>query len=278
MGASASGQELSSVRPHHVLSLKVEGQSFPFSVSFMPVGDNELKFVAQGACTQTYSTPWNPLEYGDFLWAQELQDSLVVIPVLIVLSTLVMDTELQLGPFPPMSGSSTTLPMRLGTGLDIPLGTGGMALLQCCLFAHLKMWPVAMPDASRCRWDYLLRTVQFVLDGLRSRRDERDDEEDDETSAYDKMDLDGLREEALRKCIDALRRVADDGAGSSGKGLEGFTDRLKRMEKSLLMKTPLRGATALQRMLLDLMADGCGGGIWDSFATDTGGFSSSIIR
>ena len=121
---SGNGEELHTVPPQHAFVMRMEGQTFPFAVTFGTIGDDTLAFAGLGACALWYQTPWNPLEYGDVLWAQEAQESLGYIPVVAALAGLVSDSELSLGPFPPLHAR------RCG----VPIAVVGLAVMQAALF------------------------------------------------------------------------------------------------------------------------------------------------
>jgi len=118
------------------------------------------------------------------------------------------------------------------------------------LHNDVKMWPVALPDAARVRWDYSLRAVRHAL----SRGKEDADEENIDIICG-----------TIGLCLKALPKVPnDEGSGTNG-GCKGFGDRLKRMEFSALTRTPLAGATALRAALAELSD------LWPKFAEDTDG-------
>ncbi|CAE8597892.1 unnamed protein product, partial [Polarella glacialis] len=162
VGPSTS-KELCCPQPHHSYMLRLEGVTFPFAVSFTTVASRTLGFIGVGAHALTYNTPWNPLDYGDVLWAREAEESLVLLPLVAALSAIVSDPDIPIGPFPPLPASS----LEGATG-----AAAGLAVLQAALFNDVKMWPVAFPHASRARWDYALRSLKVAL---ADRREEEGD-------------------------------------------------------------------------------------------------------
>jgi len=238
----STGRELKTPRPNHAFLLRMEGQTFAFSVGLGAWSGDVLGFVGLGARALTYTTPWNPLEYGDVLWAQEAQESLSILPVITTLANLVADPALGLGPFPPSQRSR-----------EVPLVITGLALLQTALFNDLKMWPVALPESARLRWDYALRTLRHVL----ARRPEDD---------LSDMDVGLVRNEVVPRCLEVLPKVASDDGHSFATGngaCGGFIDRLKRMEMSALSQTPLKSASGFRAALEDLSE------LWPQFQDDT---------
>jgi len=254
----ATSSELCTARPQHSVVIRLEGQSFPFSVSFQSMGPRPLGFYGVGAHALTYTTPWNPLEYADVLWATEAQDSLALIPFVAVLSAMVMDSDLPMGPFAPVPASQASLS-------SLPGATAGLALLQAALFNDVKMWPVTMPHQARSRWDYALRSLKVILSTRRN-------EEEDKTRMPRLPGVDELRDEALSRCAEALPKVPDDGDGSGGTPATGgafgnhcggIQDRLKRMELSGLQSCPLQGSKATQKGLEELMR------LWPEFSQES---------
>eukprot|EP00931_Biecheleriopsis_adriatica_P100504 TRINITY_DN75802_c0_g1_i1.p1 TRINITY_DN75802_c0_g1~~TRINITY_DN75802_c0_g1_i1.p1 ORF type:complete len:766 (+),score=164.54 TRINITY_DN75802_c0_g1_i1:44-2299(+) len=254
----ASTSELWSPQPQHACLVRLEGQTFPFTVHFGSLSSRSLGFYGAGAHVLTYNTPWNPLEYGDLLWAREAQDSISHIPLVMSLSAMVLDPDLPLGPFGPVPNSQA--------GLDrVPGAPGGLALLQAALFHDVKMWPVAMPHQARARWFYALRMLKVVLATRR-------DEDDTRTKCPRMPGVDDVRETTLLSCLEALPKVPDDGIGSGGtpaaagafsEGCGGFGDRLKRMELSALSSLPMRGTQAMNKALEELDK------LWPQFAEET---------
>lgn len=237
-----SGCELRTPRPNHAFLLRMEGQTFAFSVCLCASSGGALGFVGLGARALTYSTPWNPLEYGDVLWAQEAQETLSILPVVVTLANLVADPVINLGPFPPARGCP-----------EVPLVVTGLALLQTALFNDLKMWPVALPESARLRWDYALRALRHTL-GHRA--------EDD----LSQIDVGLVRNEVVPRCLEVLPKVPNDdglsyatGGGASG----GFIDRLKRMEMSALTQAPFKSASTFRTALEELLE------LWPQFVEET---------
>eukprot|EP00927_Polykrikos_kofoidii_P062253 TRINITY_DN57064_c0_g1_i1.p1 TRINITY_DN57064_c0_g1~~TRINITY_DN57064_c0_g1_i1.p1 ORF type:complete len:898 (-),score=164.43 TRINITY_DN57064_c0_g1_i1:134-2827(-) len=261
--------DLRTVRPLHGLRLQMQGHVFSFTVVFRPVGSVSAAFVGIGVQASSYPVPWNPVEYGDVLWAREAEDAVRLCSILAAQADLVGDPGVPLGPF---SG------LRELNG-DVPLGTAAIALLQAAVYGETKMWPIALPDGARTRWEFSLRSLQHLL-RLHTAED-------------DALDLDAVRDELLPRLLEALKRVPDDtgtGVGSAGvaSGSEGTTrcdtaagggrggnrgnvagclgvsDRLRRMQMSALPKVPLNGSVAFQARLEEVVAQ------WSEFVTDTG--------
>merc|ERR1712012_1040754 len=87
--APGAGSEIRVPRPHHAFQIKLDGQIFPFVVALTALDDRSLGFFALEAHALTYSTPWNQVEYGDVLWAQETKESLSLIPIITAMAALV---------------------------------------------------------------------------------------------------------------------------------------------------------------------------------------------
>jgi len=129
----STGLSLEALWPLHGLALRLEGQTFPFSLHLTAADQRPLQFRGMGLHAISYQTPWNPLEYGDVLWASEAQDTLLFLPLLMVLSELVLDPHLSLGPFEPLTcHSSHGAVMQSNTHL--PLASASLAVLQAALF------------------------------------------------------------------------------------------------------------------------------------------------
>eukprot|EP00927_Polykrikos_kofoidii_P023770 TRINITY_DN21781_c0_g1_i1.p1 TRINITY_DN21781_c0_g1~~TRINITY_DN21781_c0_g1_i1.p1 ORF type:complete len:903 (-),score=130.24 TRINITY_DN21781_c0_g1_i1:38-2707(-) len=233
------------IRPHHGLVVRLQGQSLTFSVTLTAVGGRSLGFVGCGIHPVTYSSPWNPIEYGDVLWQHEAMDCFGILPTICVLSACVGDAGLPLGIFPPLHVTQT--------GREAVLGTAGLALLQAALFNDVKLWPVSLPDAARSRWDYAMRAVRNALS--RSRTD------DDDICPLDPH-LDSLEREVLPRCVEALAKVPNDSGSGDALGCRGFVDRLKRMEMSALTHSPLLCARKFLKLVDELSKP------WQSFSEE----------
>eukprot|EP00930_Biecheleria_cincta_P039682 TRINITY_DN27257_c0_g2_i1.p1 TRINITY_DN27257_c0_g2~~TRINITY_DN27257_c0_g2_i1.p1 ORF type:complete len:766 (-),score=184.68 TRINITY_DN27257_c0_g2_i1:73-2370(-) len=260
---AASSGELQALRPQHAAVLRMEGQTFPFSVVFGTLGAMPLGFYGLGVHALTFNTPWNNLEYADVLWAREAQEAITHIPLIAVLSSLVSDSRIALGPFAPVPEGQSA-PSRL------PGAAAGLALLQAALFNDVKMWPVSLPHQARARWDCALRALKVVLAVVR--------EEVHKSSGPRLPGVDDVRDGTLARCLEALCKVPDDGTGSGGtpamggalgSACGGCADRLKRMELSLLESFPLRGAQAVKKQLEELQQ------LWPKFEEETA--AASIV-
>lgn len=237
--------------PMHGLALRLEGQSFPFSLSLAPTG-SRLAFSGLGLCALMYHTPWNPLEYSDVLWASEAQDSLMLAPLIMAVSDLAMDPQLPIGPFAPVVGHGDAMQHSMG-----------LALLQALLFHDVKMWPVSLAPQLRSRLEFALRALKVVL-GQK--------EEENHSHSPRLPGVDEIRDEALARCLEALQKVPDDGDGGGGTPVQrsvlseacgGFADRIKRMELSMLTCLPLQSSQAFRQTLEELMQ------LWPQFVEDT---------
>eukprot|EP00928_Gymnodinium_smaydae_P093761 TRINITY_DN7806_c1_g2_i1.p1 TRINITY_DN7806_c1_g2~~TRINITY_DN7806_c1_g2_i1.p1 ORF type:complete len:752 (+),score=147.49 TRINITY_DN7806_c1_g2_i1:34-2256(+) len=257
--ASHSDEEaLRTVRPHHGQLIRVQGTLFSFGVLFTAVPGSDALFLGVGTHALAHALPWNPVEYGDVLWQQEAMQSLVALPLIVSLASVVWDPTARLGIFPPVRPTNGLQQAQMMEAeAEVPAGSGTLALLQAALFEDVKMWPVALPDAARVRWDYALRTVLHALLAARRRGDcgERLEGPLDE-------ELDSIRDEVVPQCLRGLPKVPNDsGAGDAG-GCRGFGDRLKRMEMSALLHSPLASASKFRRQL-ELVA-----ALWPGFAED----------
>lgn len=234
---------MQTARPQHAFVLRMEGQTFPFTVTFGAVGDDTLGFAGLGVHALSFQTPWNPLEYGDVLWSQEAQESLDYIPVVAILAGVVGDKTLNLGPFPALQPAKH----------EVPLSLIGLALMQAALFNDLKMWPVALPELAHLRWEYALRSLRHSL-GQRA-----------DITRSDQVDIDSVRTDVLPRCLEVLPKLPnDEGLGNATSGSSGgFRYRLKRMEMSELSRCPLQSVTRVRESLAELLE------LWPKFEEDT---------
>lgn len=242
----STGLSLEALWPLHGLTLRLEGQTFPFSLHLAATNQRPWQFRGMGLHAVSYQTPWNPLEYGDVLWASEAQDTLLLVPLLMILSDLVLDPNLALGPFEPLHRDLGLDAAILGRRL--PVESASLAVLQAALFNDVKMWPVALPAPARARFDFTLRYLKLACQKV------------EEQSASRLPGAEALRPELLTRCLEALEKVADDGDGSGGTPARGvldtacggFADRVKRMELSAL-SAPLKGCTVLEKAVEELL-------------------------
>eukprot|EP00435_Cladocopium_sp_Y103_P063887 s1350_g25.t1 len=248
----STGLSLEALWPLHGLTLRLEGQTFPFSLHLAATNQRPWQFRGMGLHAVSYQTPWNPLEYGDVLWASEAQDTLLLVPLLMILSDLVLDPNLALGPFEPLHRDLGLDAAILGRRL--PVASASLAVLQAALFNDVKMWPVALPAPARARYDFALRYLKLACQKV------------EEQSASQLPGAEALRHELLARCLEALEKVADDGDGSGGTPVRGvldtacsgFADRVKRMELSAL-SVPLNGCTVLKKIVEELLQ------LWPTF-------------
>eukprot|EP00434_Breviolum_minutum_P030611 symbB.v1.2.027071.t1/scaffold2752.1/size71575/4 len=253
----STGLSLEALWPLHGLALRLEGQTFPFSLHLTAADQRPLQFRGMGLHAISYQTPWNPLEYGDVLWASEAQDTLLFLPLLMVLSELVLDPHLSLGPFEPLSRhSSHSAGMQSDTRL--PLASASLAVLQAALFHDVKMWPVALPPPARARYDFALRYLKLACQKV---------EEEHSSGRSPRLPgAEALRPEIVTRSLEALEKVPDDGDGSGGtpaRGVlntacSGFADRVKRMELSAL-SVPLKGCIVVRNAVEELLV------LWPKF-------------
>merc|ERR1712190_333420 len=115
--------------------------------------------------------------------------------------------------------------------------------IQAALFNDVKMWPVAMPDSVRVRWDYSFRALRHLL----TRQHDMDIEVDLQDGG---ANTNTLLDEPLPACLQALPKVPNDDGIGDGSACRGFGYRIKRMELSALPNVPLRSAVKFRRNCL----------------------------
>eukprot|EP00929_Paragymnodinium_shiwhaense_P105191 TRINITY_DN70111_c0_g1_i1.p1 TRINITY_DN70111_c0_g1~~TRINITY_DN70111_c0_g1_i1.p1 ORF type:complete len:804 (+),score=205.35 TRINITY_DN70111_c0_g1_i1:71-2482(+) len=226
-------KEMRTIRPHHGLLLRIQGQTLSASVMFTAIGRRGVGFIGTGTNALTYMSPWNQVEYGDILWQQETKESLRILSLIAGLSALVNNRNRVIGAFPPVRDESLDK--------EVPLGTGALAILQAALFNDVKMWPVAFPAAARTRWDYAFRFLQNALKTAAAQGIVGVSQLEEE--------LDILIREVLPQCERALGRIPNDSHSGDAGGCAGLKDRLQRMEMSALLKVPFRSATRFRKVV-----------------------------
>eukprot|EP00929_Paragymnodinium_shiwhaense_P054453 TRINITY_DN27293_c0_g1_i1.p1 TRINITY_DN27293_c0_g1~~TRINITY_DN27293_c0_g1_i1.p1 ORF type:complete len:843 (-),score=196.89 TRINITY_DN27293_c0_g1_i1:41-2569(-) len=245
--APGSSEELVTVKPEHRLLLRMQGPQCGFTVLFGGVrgpGSQMLSgFVGLDTHPTVYVMPWNPLEYGEVLWAREAEETFNLLPLIASVSALADDLTVGIGPFAPScQWSATAVP--------------SVAILQAAAAGesgHVRLWPVAFPQPVHARWSFLLKAMRHLVihrlaEGLEV-----------------ELDLTQIREEILPPVLQALAKVPDDFAGRDAVAAVGtFASKLQRMESSLLPQVPLRGAVALGEELTKITQS------WSQFLEDTG--------